>query len=123
MTTRRISASFGDTLRSIVEYLAGTAGYAAAAIALVLFFHAAAHRGARAMAGSPRDERRTRRDAVLDAAAAADRARADQEHRLLSLWNTPALNLLPVMLLGSPLVTVPRAAVLRIAQVMTAITL
>ena len=42
---------------------------------------------------------------------------------LLSLWNTPALNLLPVMLLGSPLVTVSRAAVLRLAQVMTAITL
>ena len=34
---------------------------------------------------------------------------------LLSLWNTPALNLLPVMLLGSPLVVVPRVAVLRIA--------
>ena len=42
---------------------------------------------------------------------------------LLSLWNTPALNLLPVMLLGSALVIVPRAAVLRIASVVTALTL
>ena len=29
---------------------------------------------------------------------------------LLSLWNTPALNLLPVMLLGSPLVDACRAS-------------
>ena len=42
---------------------------------------------------------------------------------LLSLWNTPALNLLPVMLLGSRLVTVPRVAVLRIAGVITLLTL
>ena len=41
---------------------------------------------------------------------------------LLSLWNTPALNLLPVMMLGSPLVTVPRVAVLRVASVVTVMT-
>jgi hypothetical protein len=42
---------------------------------------------------------------------------------LISLWNTPALNLLPVMLLGSPLVVLPRVALLRIAGVTLAITL
>jgi hypothetical protein len=42
---------------------------------------------------------------------------------LLSLWSTPALNLLPVMLLGSPLVVVPRIAVLRVASVITVLTL
>src|SRR5256885_6407933 len=38
VTTRRISASFGDTLGSMAEYLGGTVGYAAVAIALVLLF-------------------------------------------------------------------------------------
>ena len=42
---------------------------------------------------------------------------------LISLWNTPALNLLPVMLLGSPRIALPRVALLRIAGVSVAISL
>src|SRR6185295_15445448 len=42
---------------------------------------------------------------------------------LISLWNTPALNLLPVMLLGAPLTVLPRVALLRIAGVALGITL
>jgi hypothetical protein len=42
---------------------------------------------------------------------------------LLSLWSTPALNLLPVMMLASPKLAVPRVAVLRIAGVITALTM
>jgi len=42
---------------------------------------------------------------------------------LLSLWNTPSLNLLPVMLLGSPRVTLTRAALLRIAGAAVAVAL
>jgi hypothetical protein len=42
---------------------------------------------------------------------------------LLSLWSTPALNLLPVMALGSPRVIVPRVVVQRIAAVVTVLTL
>src|SRR5207237_5237886 len=42
---------------------------------------------------------------------------------LLSLWNTPSLNLLPVMLLGSPRLTLPRSALVRLAGVAVAFTL
>src|SRR5947199_5427656 len=38
VTTRRIAASFGDTLGSMTEYLGGTFAYAAVAIALALVF-------------------------------------------------------------------------------------
>jgi hypothetical protein len=41
---------------------------------------------------------------------------------LLSLWNFPAFNLLPVMLLGSPLVVVTRDALVRGATVVIAFT-
>ena len=42
---------------------------------------------------------------------------------MLSLWNAPAFNLLPVMMLASPLVVVSRIAVVRLAAIVTAVTL
>jgi 4-amino-4-deoxy-L-arabinose transferase-like glycosyltransferase len=121
VTTRRSSASFGDTLSAMVEYVAGTAGYASAAIALVLVFIRPSPRALAANAW-PREDRRAAAlfwiPLLLPLAAALVTGTS-----LLSLWNTPALNLLPVMLLASPLIVVPRVAVLRIASVVTALTL
>ena len=122
VTTRRIAASFGDTLGSMVEYLGGTLGYAAVAIALVFVFvrplPAALSDGF-----VPRDHRRTAAIMFWTPLLLPLVAALITGTSLLSLWSTPALNLLPVMLLGSPLVSVSRAAVLRIASVMTLVTL
>jgi 4-amino-4-deoxy-L-arabinose transferase-like glycosyltransferase len=122
VTWRRIALSFADTLRSAAEYAAGTAGYAAGAIALVALFVRPAPR-ALADSLAPRDERRTAAllfwvPIVLPAVPALIK-----NISLISLWNTPALNLLPVMLLGSPRIALPRVALLRLAGVSVAISL
>jgi hypothetical protein len=122
VATRRVSASFGETLTSIVETFAGTLGYATAALALVLLF-VRPRPAALADGFFPRDERRTASILFWVPLLLPIVPALIKNINLLSLWNTPALNLLPVMLLGSPLVTLPRAAVLRIAGIVTALTL
>jgi len=42
---------------------------------------------------------------------------------LISIWNTPSLSLLPVMMLASPLVGVSRITLVRLAAIVTGITL
>ena len=122
MTWRRVSSSFPEVLQSLFECLAGTAGYAAIAIALVLIF---ARPSPRALADGffPRDERRNAAILFWVPILLPIVPALIKNINLISLWNTPALNLLPVMLLGSPLVVLPRVAVLRIAGVALAITL
>lgn len=122
VTTRRVSSSFGDTLGSMLECLAGTAGYAAIAIVLALFF-VRPRPLALADGFAPRDDRRIAAILFWVPLLLPLVPALIKNINLLSLWNTPALNLLPVMLLGSPLVVVPRAAVLRIAGAITALTL
>jgi 4-amino-4-deoxy-L-arabinose transferase-like glycosyltransferase len=122
VATRRVSVSLGDTLASMLEAFGGTAGYAVAAIALVLFFVRPSP-AALADGIAPRDERRNAAilfwvPLLLPVVPALIKG-----INLLSLWNTPALNLLPVMLLGSALVIVPRVTVLRIAGVVTVLTI
>ena len=106
VTTRRIAASFGDTLFSMVEFLAGTAGYAAIAILLVLFFVRPSP-AALADGALPRDERRSAAILFWTPLLLPLVAALITGASLLSLWNTQALNLLPVILLGSPLVDRP----------------
>ena len=122
VATRRVATSFGDTLYSMAEALGGTLGYAAIAIALVLIF-ARPRPLALADGFLPKDERRTASILFWIPLLLPIVPALIKNINLLSLWNTPALNLLPVMLLGSPLVTVPRAAVLRIARIVTVLTL
>lgn len=122
VTTRRIAASFGDTLGSMAEYIGGTAAYAAVAIALVLLF-VRPRPSALADGFVPRDERRTAAVLFWAPLLLPLLAALITGASLLSLWSTPALNLLPVMLLGSALVVVPRVVVLRIAGVITLLTL
>jgi 4-amino-4-deoxy-L-arabinose transferase-like glycosyltransferase len=122
VTTRRIAASFGDTLSSAAEFLGGTAGYAAVAIALVLLFVRPSP-AALADGFAPRDEWPVAGMLFWTPLLLPIVPALIKNISLLSLWNTPALNLLPVMLLGSPLLVVPRVAVLRIASVVTVLTL
>jgi len=122
VTTRRIAVSFGDTLGSMAEYLGGTAGYAALAIALVLIF-VRPRPAALADGLLPRDERRGAAILFWTPLLLPLVAALITGTSLLSLWSAPALNLLPMMLLGSSLVVAPRVTVLRIASVVTALTL
>ena len=122
VTTRRLAASFGDTLGSMAEYLGGTAAYGGIAIALVLVFVRPA-RTALVNGFVPRDERRMAAILFWTPLLLPLLAALITGTSLLSLWSTPALNLLPVMLLGSPLLIVPRVAVLRLASVVTVLTL
>jgi hypothetical protein len=117
----RAAQSLPDWLRSVVEYTFGTFGYAAFAVALVV-------------AGV-----RPSRAAIRDTLWPADSLRrtaailfwlplllplpvaAITGTRPLSLWSMPALGLLPVVLLMSPLIVVPRRAVVHTAAIAMAI--
>jgi 4-amino-4-deoxy-L-arabinose transferase-like glycosyltransferase len=121
--TRRGAQSVADFVGSLTEYSAGTAGYAAVALVLAAVLM------------------RPSRKALRDSLFAVDPARRPAtllfwtplilpifvamatRTNLMSLWNAPALNLLPVMLLSSPLLVMSRIAVRRLAVIVTAITL
>ncbi len=117
---RRVPAS--DILRSLGEYLGGTLAYAAGALALWIIF---TRRTGAALRDNlfPRDsERRTAAvlfwvPILLPVAVALVASKS-----LLSLWNAPALNLLPVILLGSVLVVLTREALTRMAVVVATAT-
>jgi hypothetical protein len=124
VTTRRTSESLADALRSLSEYSFGTLGYASVAILMVLLLVQPSWRALRDGMW-PRDDADRRTAAILFwtplivpiAVAFATRT------NLLSLWNTPALNLLPVILLGSPLIAVSREQVARMASVAITVSL
>jgi len=122
VATRRVAESFGETLSSAMEFLGGTAGYAGVAIALVLLF-ARPKPAALADGFAPRDERRVAATLFWTPLLLPIVPALIKNISLLSLWNTPALNLLPVMLLGSPLLVARRVAVLQIASVITVLTI
>jgi 4-amino-4-deoxy-L-arabinose transferase-like glycosyltransferase len=120
---QRISNSDIDVLRSLSEFIFGTMGYAAAALALVAIF---IHPSGKAVRDSWFAMGPARRSATLLfwTPLVLPIALALVKHiNLLSIWNEPSLNLLPVMMLASPLVVVSRAMVARIAAVVTAFTL
>jgi len=122
VTTRRAANSVLDYLDSLTEYSAGTLGYAAIALMLsVILF-------------------RPTRAAIRDSWFALEPVRRPAtllfwtplllpivvaivtKTNLLSLWNEPALNLMPVMMIASPLVLVSRLAVRRLAAIVTVVT-
>jgi 4-amino-4-deoxy-L-arabinose transferase-like glycosyltransferase len=122
VTWRRLSPSFIETLRSSLEYAAGTMAYAAAAFALVL---ACMRPAPRALADGffPRDARRSAAILFWTPLALPAVPAFVKNIVLLSLWNTASLNLLAVMLIGSPRVALPRAALLRLSAIAVAFTL
>lgn len=120
---RRMAQSDWDFIRSFTEYCLGTIGYSAWAFVFVALL---IHPSNEAVRDSWLAIEPARRPATLlfwtplvlpvVVALAAHIA-------LLSLWNAPALNLLPVMMLASPLVIVSRIAVMRLVAIITVLTL
>ena len=124
VTTRRVAASFGDTARArAASALGGTVAYAARGACARARSSCGRRRAALADGLLPRDERRGAAILFWTPLLLPVVPALIKSINLLSLWNTPALNLLPVMLLGSPRRDVPRVAVLRIASVVTVLTL
>lgn len=119
--TRRLATSVSDMLLSFGEYAAGTAGYAGAALLLVLIL-VRPSRAAIADSWLPRDERRGAAVLFWTPLLLPFIPAAARGISLLALWSMPALALVPVMALASPLVSVTRAAVTRIAMVMVVVT-
>jgi len=118
---RRAANSVADWLHSAGEYLAGTIGYSGVALLLVLVL---AWPSLPAIGDSwlPRDrDRRTAAVLFYAPIGLPILAAAATKTSLLSLWNTPALGLLPVMMLASPLVVLTRAALVRMSAIATAI--
>jgi 4-amino-4-deoxy-L-arabinose transferase-like glycosyltransferase len=115
VAARRLSESWPDWGRTLVGYVLGIIGYGGAAL-LAGVLLARPSRAAIRDSWWPGDPAR-RTAAVLFylpillpiIPALATRV------SLLSLWNTPALNLLPVMMLASPLVVFTRDAAIKLA--------
>jgi hypothetical protein len=110
-------------LRSLSEFIFGTMGYAAPALVLVAIF---IHPSGKAVRDSWFAMGPARRSATLlfGTPLVLPIVLGLVKHiNLLSIWNEPSLNLLPVMMLASPIVVVSRATVMRIAAVVTAGTL
>jgi hypothetical protein len=122
VATRRIASSTFDLFGSFRDYAGGTIAYAGAALLLVLFFIRPA-RAAIADSWFPRDERRDTAILFWTPLLLPFVPALIKGIILLSVWNIPALNLLPVMALASPRVIVPRIAVQRIAAVVIVLTL
>jgi hypothetical protein len=121
VTTRRASQSLFDALQSLSEYSFGTLGYASAALILVYLFVRPSWRAVRDGLLPHQGDRRTAAIIFWAPLLVPVLVAFVIGTNLLSLWNTPALNLLPVVLLGSPLVAVRREQVMRIAAVAVAL--
>jgi 4-amino-4-deoxy-L-arabinose transferase-like glycosyltransferase len=121
VATRRIATSHADFWSSFSKYALGTVAYAGGALLLVVAFF---RPSLAAIADSwfPRDDRRSATILFWTPLALPFVPALIKNITLLSLWNTPALNLLPVMALASPRVAAPRAAVVRLASFMTVTT-
>ncbi|HVX98764.1 MAG TPA: glycosyltransferase family 39 protein [Pseudorhodoplanes sp.] len=120
---RRVSQSLFEAVSSAGEYALATAAYCAFALAVYGIYVRPSPGGLRDSAFS--GEGRRRRAAIifwLPLAVPVAFALALKTN-LLSLWNTPALSLLPVMLMASPLIEVTRDAAARIAATTVTFTL
>ncbi len=123
VTLRRTSQSLAEALGSLAEYTFGTLGYAGLAIILVLVVVRPSWRALRDGMVPSGNERRMAAIAFWAPLIVPVLIAFVTHTNLLSLWNTPSLNLLPVILLGSPLVLVSREQVTRIAAVAVALAL
>jgi 4-amino-4-deoxy-L-arabinose transferase-like glycosyltransferase len=117
----RAAQSLADWLRSIVEYTFGTLGYAAFAVALVVAGVRPSRAAIRDTVWPADPQRRTAAILFWLPLLLPLPVAAITGTRLLSLWNLPVLGLLPVVLLMSPLIVVPRRAVVYTAAIAMAI--
>jgi 4-amino-4-deoxy-L-arabinose transferase-like glycosyltransferase len=119
----RYTGALANWLNGLVEYSFGTIGYAG--VALLLFWLAAwPSRAAWRDIAVPEPGPRRRAALMFWVPIVVPiMFAAVTRTKMLSLWNTPALTLLPVILLSSPLVNVTREAVARIAASAIAVSL
>jgi 4-amino-4-deoxy-L-arabinose transferase-like glycosyltransferase len=123
VVTRRSANSLPQFLRSLSVYIGGTIGYAALSIVLVAIL---IHPSLKAVRDSwfTRDPSRRSLMILFWTPLLLPIVVAVVTHtNLQSIWNEPALNLLPEMMLASGLVIVSRIDVRRLAAIVTAITL
>lgn len=121
--TRRASQSIFDAIGSLSEYSFGTLGYCALALIVFGLYVRPSLAGLRDSA-FPKQLDRRRAAIIFWTPLLAPIALAFAlRTNLLSLWNTPALALLPVMLMASPQVKVTRDAAARIAATAVTFTL
>jgi hypothetical protein len=117
----RAAQSLADWLRSVTEYVFGTWTYAGIAVIVVLV---AVRPSLAAILDTlwPADpQRRTAAMLFWLPLLLPLPAAAITGTRLLSLWSMPALGLLPVVMLMSPLIVVPRRAVVHTAAIAMAV--
>ena len=119
---RRTSESIWDFADSLTEYVFGTIGYSAVAIILVALL---VHPSGKAVRDSWFYRDPNRRPATIlfwvPLLLPIPVALATWTN-LLSLWNAPSYSLLPVMMLASPLISMPGVALLRLATTVTILT-
>ena len=121
VANRRIASGLLDWLRSLSEYSFGTLGYAGVALAI---YGVATRPSLPALADVllPGDDERRRVALIFWAPLLVPIAVAIVTRtNLLSLWNTPSLTLLPVVLLSSPMVKLSREWAARIAALAVAV--
>jgi 4-amino-4-deoxy-L-arabinose transferase-like glycosyltransferase len=122
VATRRAAHSSYEWLQSVAEYLLGTAGYAGVALIMVLLLVRPSWPALRD-SWLPRDaDRRTAAILFYGPLLLPLVAAAASRTNLLSLWSEPALALLPVMMLASPLIVLARATLVTMAAIAIAIT-
>ena len=122
VTGRRVPDSTFDLIRSLGEHLGGTGAYAAGALVLGIVFTRPSFAAIRDNL-IPRDiERRTAAVIFWVPILVPIAVALAMNTSLLSLWNTPALNLLPVIMLGSTLVVLTREALTRMTIVVSLVT-
>jgi 4-amino-4-deoxy-L-arabinose transferase-like glycosyltransferase len=123
VTTRRGAQSVAEFLRSLGEYTGGTIGYAAMALVLVALLIRPSMPAVRDSWFASEPPRRSATLLFWIPLLLPVIIAVITRTNLLSLWNAPALNLLPVMMLASPLVLMPRLAVKRLAAIAITLTL
>jgi hypothetical protein len=123
VVTRRVANTPADFVRSLAVYVVGTVGYASLSLLLVAFMFRPPHAPSRD-AWFAWDPVRRRATILFWAPLLLPILAALVTHTSLqSIWNAPALNLLPVMMLATRFVVTPRIAVQRLVAVVSAITL
>jgi len=117
------SAGFADNARDTLSYLAGCIGYAAVALATAWLLLRPS-RAALAESAWPSDPQR-RTILIIQALliVAPMPVALFSGIRIVPLWAMPAWTLLPIVVLGSPLIAVGREAVRRVLMVASAVSL
>jgi 4-amino-4-deoxy-L-arabinose transferase-like glycosyltransferase len=123
VTLDRMANSGLDFANSLFEYVGGTIGYASVALGLVVILIQPSIMAVRDSWFATEPDRRAASLLFWTPLLLPIIVAFVLRINLISIWNSPSLSLLPVMMLASPLVVVSRIALVRLAAIVTAITL